>query len=138
MIIEYIDIIEPRISDINYGGHVGHVELIYLLHEIRVRFLDKYSLQETDINGHVLVMHNLNLTYKNQVFWNNKLEVNMKTKIDGVKIIFAYHVINTTREKEAAMATMTMVLLDKKRGKPIKPDIFVKILKKNNHEKICQ
>ncbi len=36
MKIEYIEIIKPRISDINYGGHVGHVELIHLLHEVLV------------------------------------------------------------------------------------------------------
>ena len=33
--IEYVEKIKPRISDINYGGHLGHMELLGLLHEVR-------------------------------------------------------------------------------------------------------
>ncbi len=31
--------LEVRISDINYGNHLGHDSLVSLLHEARVRFL---------------------------------------------------------------------------------------------------
>ena len=31
--------IAVRISDINYGGHLGHDSIISLIHEARVRFL---------------------------------------------------------------------------------------------------
>src|SRR5579871_2284608 len=132
MSFEYTDTIHPRISDINYGGHVGHIELIGLLHEVRVRFLNLYSFKETDIHGNVLIMHNLNITYNNQVFWNNVLKIEMKIKADGIKILFDYKVFNITLQNEAAFAEMKMVLLNKEKEKLTKPDNFIRILNNDN------
>jgi len=134
MICEYTDTIKPRISDINYGGHLGHVELVNLLHEIRVNFLNQYSLKETDINGHVLVVRNLNMTYKNQAFWNNNLEIKMNTKVDGAKIIFDYRVFNSTLGNETAIAEVSMVLLDPEKERPVKPESFIRILRNDNNK----
>lgn len=133
MNLDYTYIIRPRISDINYGGHVGHVELINLLHEVRVNFLRQFSLLETDIDGHVLMMRSLNIIYKNQAFWGNELSVNMKININGAKIIFDYTVFNTTLNNETAVAEAAMVLFDRKKERPIKPDIFIHLLKNINH-----
>ncbi len=134
MNLEYTDTIKPRISDINYGGHLGHVELLNLLHEVRVRFLNQYSLEETNIKGHVLIMRSLNLTYKNQVFWGNDLEIKMYTKIDGAKIIFDYRVFNSTLKNETAIAEAAMVLLDKEKGRLIKAEFFIRMFKNDNNE----
>jgi len=134
MNIEFSDTIKPRITDINYGGHVGHIELINLLHEIRVRFLDIHSLKETDINGHVLMMHNLNITYKKQIFWNNELQIQMNTICDGVRIIFNYNIFNNTLGNEAAIAQATMILMDIIKEKPVRPENFIKALKNVNNE----
>ena len=136
MNLEYTDTIKPRISDINYGGHLGHVELVNLLHEIRVRFLNQYSLKETDIDGHVLIMRSINLTYKNQAFWGNNLEVKMQTRIDGAKIIFDYRIFNSTLGNETAIAEANMVLLNRGRERPAKPEIFTRMFKNDNNERI--
>lgn len=134
MNIEYIELIKPRMSDINYGGHVGHTELINLLHEIRARFLHRYSLKETNIDGHLLVMRHLAFTYKNQIFWDNTLEIKMQMKVDGVKIIFNYTVFNTTLSNESVTGETTMVLLNKEKGKPSRPEILIRMLKNDNRE----
>jgi len=132
MHIEHIEIIKPRISDINYGDHVGHVELIHLLHEVRVRFLHQYSLKETDVYGHVLMMRDLSVTYKSQVFWSNELRIKMRTKLSGAKIIFDYNVFNNTSGKEAALAEAIMVLLNREKGNLVKPDIFIRTIKNDS------
>ena len=134
MNLEYTDTITPRVSDINYGGHLGHVELINLLHEIRVRFLNMYSLKEIDINGHILIIRHLNVTYKNQVFWNNVLAVNMKIAVDGAQIVFNYRIFNTTLNNEAAIAETKMILLNKEKQKPVKLDFFIRMLDNENNE----
>ena len=38
-----------RITDVNYGGHMGNDALLGLLHEARVQFLAHYGLSELDI-----------------------------------------------------------------------------------------
>ena len=39
------------IHDINFGGHLGHVEWLHILHEARVRFLHQYGQSETNFYG---------------------------------------------------------------------------------------
>lgn len=128
MTFKFTDKIKPRIADINYGGHVGHTELINLLHEIRVRFLHQHSLSETDIAGHALVMHNINVSYHHQIFWNNELEVTQELNISGAKIVFDYSVINLTLGNRAATSEARMVLIDKEKMKTARPEFFVRML----------
>lgn len=132
MNIEYIEHIKPRITDINYGGHLGHIELLGLLHEIRVQFLKKDGISEIDIQGSMLIMHQLSITYINQAFWDNELKVVMKMEIQGVKIIFTYSVFNLTLNNKTAVAETKMVLLDKEKQKLIKPNFIFELINKGN------
>ena len=43
--------IKVRISDINYGGHLGNDSILSIIHESRVRFLNEYGFSEKDILG---------------------------------------------------------------------------------------
>ncbi|NDG84238.1 MAG: thioesterase, partial [Proteobacteria bacterium] len=40
-----------RITDINYGGHLGNDAVLGLVHEARVRFLKHHGFSETEIGG---------------------------------------------------------------------------------------
>jgi acyl-CoA thioester hydrolase len=124
MTIEYIEIIKPRISDINYGGHVGHIELINLLHEVRVQFLKKHNLNEIEINGSALIVREIQVKYINQSFWNDELKVHLTLQSDGAKIVFHYSVYNLSSNNMTANAEITMVLMNKNNQKPLKPNIF--------------
>lgn len=57
-----------RITDINYGNHVGSDAFISLLHEARVRFLANLGFTETDIGGAALMISDLAVIYKSQAF----------------------------------------------------------------------
>lgn len=124
MTIEYIETIKPRISDINYGGHLGHVELVSLLHEVRAQFLKKHGISEIEIDGCALYMKDLQLNYTNQAFWDNELKIHMTLESDGAKIIFKYIVHNLVSNNTTAKAEATMVLVNKDNQKPLKPDLF--------------
>ena len=45
-----------RITDVNYGGHMGNDALLGLLHEARVRFLTQYGFSELNICGAGIIM----------------------------------------------------------------------------------
>ena len=64
-----------RISDINYGGHLGHDALISLLHEARVRWLRSLGYTEADIEGSPLVISDLAVIYKAQAFHGDVLTI---------------------------------------------------------------
>ena len=44
-----------RISDINYGGHLGNDAVLSMIHEARVRFLNNYHYTEQNIDGRGLI-----------------------------------------------------------------------------------
>ncbi len=63
-----------KISDINYGNHVGHDAFVSLLHEARIRFLKKFGFSEAAISGKALIVSDLAVTYKSQAFYGDKLK----------------------------------------------------------------
>ncbi|HSW68639.1 MAG TPA: acyl-CoA thioesterase [Gammaproteobacteria bacterium] len=128
MTIEYVKTIKPRITDINYGGHLGHIELIGLLHEVRVQFLNNHNCNEFEIDGCALFMKTLQLDYINQAFWNEQLKIQMSLVSEGARIIFKYIVNNLVRNNTTAKAEAIMVLVSKKNQKPLKPDLFFETL----------
>src|SRR6185437_3699993 len=70
--------LEVRISDINYGNHLGHDLLVSLLHEARVRFLKKLGYDnELNIDGMGMLMTNLVVNYLNEAFYADKLTINI-------------------------------------------------------------
>ena len=69
--------IAPRISDINYGNHLGHDRLFSLLHEVRLRFLATHGFSETDVAGCGTILADLAAVYKKQVNYGDRLKVEL-------------------------------------------------------------
>ena len=51
--------IPVRITDINYGNHVGNNAIVEIIHEARVQFLQKNNFTEFDVAGTALIMSEL-------------------------------------------------------------------------------
>ena len=65
-----------RISDINFGMHVGHDRFISMLHEARFRFLRFLGYAgETDIDGQSLLVSDLAVIYKSPAFLGDCLTI---------------------------------------------------------------
>ena len=64
-----------RISDINYGGHLGHDAILPLTHEARLRFLESMDYNEGDIEGLTYLMADAVIVYKSQAFHGQILKI---------------------------------------------------------------
>ena len=64
-----------RITDINYGGHLGNDALLSLLHEARVRFLVQHGFIEANIDGCGLLMVDAAIAYRKEVFYGETLRI---------------------------------------------------------------
>jgi acyl-CoA thioesterase FadM len=65
-----------RITDINYGGHMGNDAVLSLLHEARVRFLQHHGFGgEADIDGTGMLMVDVSIVYKREMFHGDTLRV---------------------------------------------------------------
>ncbi len=66
-----------RISDINYGNHVGNDAFVAIIHEARVQWLMQYDYTELKIEGIGLIMSDLLVEFKNESFYGDVVEVKL-------------------------------------------------------------
>jgi acyl-CoA thioesterase FadM len=67
--------IPVRITDINYGNHLGNNSVVEIIHEARVQFLQQHGFTELNVAGTALIMSELLVEFKNESFYNDVLEI---------------------------------------------------------------
>ncbi|MBI5471031.1 MAG: thioesterase family protein [Ignavibacteriae bacterium] len=71
--IHFSTSIPVRVTDLNYGGHLGNDSLLSLLHEARVRLLASHGYTEKNIEGVAIIMNDAAIVYKSEAFYNDIL-----------------------------------------------------------------
>ena len=66
-----------RITDINYGDHVGNDTLLSLIHEARVQFLASHGYEELKIAGLGLIISDAGIEYKAELFYGDRIIVSV-------------------------------------------------------------
>jgi len=112
--------IPVRISDINYNNHLGHDSIITMIHEARVRFLNSYGFTELDIDGFGLVMTDLVVLYKAEVFYGEILTIEVTIQ-DYTKygFDFIYRITNKETGTEVARAKTGVLINDYEKRKVV-------------------
>lgn len=60
-----------RITDLNYGGHVGNDTILSLIHEARVQFLKSFDYEELNMEGVSLIMSDAGIEFKAELFYGD-------------------------------------------------------------------
>src|SRR6476661_1644051 len=63
--------IPVRITDLNYGGHVGNDTILSIIHEARAQFLQYHGLNENDFGGVRTIMGNVLINYRKELFYGD-------------------------------------------------------------------
>jgi len=71
--------IPVRITDINYGNHVGNDSFVSIIHEARVQWLHQNNYTELDIKGIGLIMSDLEIEFKKEAFYPDIIEVQLSS-----------------------------------------------------------
>ena len=66
-----------RITDMNYGNHLGNDALVSILHEARVKWLNNLNYTELNVEGAGLIMGELVVSYLNESFYGDVLTVQL-------------------------------------------------------------
>ena len=123
--------IAPRISDINYGNHLGHDHLITLLHEVRLRFLAQHGFSEIDVAGCSIIMSDLAIVYRAEVVYGENLTVDIAL-LDPSRVgcDFFYLVKKENNKQEVARAKTGIVFFNYKNKKVTRiPPAFAALVK---------
>ncbi len=123
---DYSTELSVRITDINYGNHLGHDSIMSILHEARVRMLDAKGFSEIDIGGSGLIMADTGIVFKNEVHYPATLKCELAVRNLSRSAFDVYY--RVTRVEDGALiaeAKTGMVCFDYERGRPAKmPDAF--------------
>ena len=107
--------IPVRITDINYGDHVGNDSLVSIIHEARMQFLQYHGFTELNIEGIGLIMSDLVVEFKNESFYKDVIGVKMgRGEISKVsfELVYSLSVNRDTQQIIIANAKTTMVCYD--------------------------
>lgn len=69
--------ISLRISDINYGGHLGHDSILSLAHEARVRFFKSHGFTELNVFGPAMILSDVAIYYKSEGFYGDSIVIDV-------------------------------------------------------------
>jgi acyl-CoA thioesterase FadM len=115
-----------RVSDVNYGGHLGNDSVLSMIHEARVRFLKHYHYTELSIEGVGLIMTDTAIVYRAEGFYGDRVQVDVSVgDFNKHGCDFYYLLSNKQGDVELARAKTGIVFFDYQARKVVDvPDAF--------------
>lgn len=129
--------ISIRITDLNYGGHVGNDTFLSLIHEARQQFLNHFSYSELQFAGTSLIMVDAVLEYKKELYFGDVVKASVAaTGFDklGFDLHYKLEVFQEEKLVLAAKAKTGMLCYDYANKKKVHvPDEVIKKLTFADH-----
>ncbi len=114
-VFHFSAVIPVRITDLNYGGHAGNDTFLTYIHEARIQFLKSKGYSELDLGGAGLIMSDVMIEFKNEVFYGDVITASVAAG-EFTKYGFdLFYNLETTREGKTllvAKAKTGMVCFD--------------------------
>jgi acyl-CoA thioester hydrolase len=118
--------IPVRITDVNYGGHVGNDSVLGLIHEARMQFFKKSGYTELDFGGTGMIMADVAIEFKSELFYGDMITASIATgeisKI-GFELFYKLEKEANGTNQTVAIAKTGMICYDYKKKKIVQvPD----------------
>lgn len=117
-----------RITDMNYGRHLGHDALVSLLHEARSQAFAALDLPEWDMVGHPSVVADLSVQYQREARWPDALIIETAVPEPQGKALTIYQrIYQADSQQVVATARVNKLLIDLATGRPVEVPEPVKL-----------
>jgi acyl-CoA thioester hydrolase len=113
--------LEVRVSDLNYGGHLGYERLLSLAHQARIRLFERLGATELDLGDGAtgIVAADLAVTYLAEAFVNDVLAFELKpVEVGNVAFRLAHRVSHRGSGRVVALIEIGFVGFDIRRRGP--------------------
>ncbi len=105
--------IPVRISDVNYGGHVGNDSILSIVHEARVRFFLNHGWTELDAGGASIIMADAAVVYRSEAFYGETLAIDISVgEIGRSSCDLFYRITEKDSGREVARVRTGIVFFD--------------------------
>lgn len=126
-----------RVTDLNYGGHVGNDSFLSLIQEARQQFLLSHGYKELSIGGAGLIMTDVAIEFKKELNYGDIVKISV-TAADfdklGFDLFYKMEVKNEDHWTLAAKAKTGMLCYDYTQKKKMQlPEEVVKKLSDSAH-----
>ncbi|MGE3174977.1 MAG: acyl-CoA thioesterase [Planctomycetota bacterium] len=112
--------LDVRVTDMNYGGHLGNDAMLSLIHEARFRFFRHHGMSERDAGGARLVLADVAIVYRKEAFAGDRLRFEVGIG-DTARVAcdLCYRVTRPADAQLVAEAKTGLVFLDPETRRPI-------------------
>ena len=105
-----------RITDINFGGHVGNDTILSIIHEARAKFFQHLGYDELNFWGVGTIMSDVAIEYKDQIYYGDEVLASVAvgeiTKV-AFDIFYKLEKISSNgKQSTVALAKTRMVCYD--------------------------
>ena len=104
-----------RITDLNYGGHVGNDSFLSLIHEARQQYFYSFGYAELSFAGVGLIMADSAIEYKRELNYNDEVKISVTAagfdKL-GFDLFYLMEVITPTGLQLAGKVKTGMLCFD--------------------------
>ena len=112
--------IPVRITDINYGGHVGNNSILSLLHEARMQFLQHAGYTEMNVAGVGLIMADAAIEFKGEAFYGDVLKAYVTAdEFSRMGFELFYKLVKSSDETVVVLAKTGMICFDYEKRKVV-------------------
>lgn len=107
-----------RITDINYGNHLGNDAVLGLLHEARMQFLHSVGYSELNLAGVGMIMADVAIEFKAEAFYGEVLKAYVAAgEFTKIGFDIYYKLVKGEAETVVALAKTGMVCFDYEKRK---------------------
>lgn len=89
-----------RITDLNYGNHLGNDRLLSFAHEARVQWLLSLGYTEMNMAGSGLIMADAMIQFQGEAFYGDSLRVQLALKDIKPNSFDLYYQLSTLRQDQ--------------------------------------
>lgn len=106
-------VVPVRITDVNYGGHVGNDTVLSLIHEVRLQYFRSLGYSEMDLGGVSVIMSDVAIEFKKEIFYGDALTARVVVgNVTRVAFELYYTLVKNKAETVVALAKTGMVCFD--------------------------
>lgn len=122
-----------RVNDLNYGGHLGIIELQNILHEGRIELLSKHKLSEVNFYSGALIMTECWTRQYQECFQSDILILKISIiNVSKIRFEIFYEVLKKSSLKLVAHAITKLTYMSKDKKPSKLPKNFLSIFKMKN------
>lgn len=121
-----------RVTDLNYGGHVGNDSFLSLIQEARQQFLRSHDYEELSIAGFGLIMADVAIEFKRELSYGDIVKISVAAadfdKL-GFDLFYLLELVNGEESILAGKAKTGMLFFDytQKKKVPVPPEVIQKL-----------